>query len=245
MGADRKGPLAAFIVVAIVAAILLVTSVRSQAAPGWLRAPASTFADVPSAPYGVWPAPAGGPMVLQQGVELFLAADPDSKASSDDAVGDSADAATDGTPDDAASGGDSTGETSDGAATDPASATTASSGQATSTSASHHLTPSIRPALRHVTGHHPSVVPPSLTDGDAAVEHGHGNGHVEGQAHHGHAYAYGHERHGEGHRDGRGHGRGHGHADSEGHGHGHSEGHSHGHGHSEGHGHGRHHGWTL
>jgi hypothetical protein len=32
VGADRKGPLVAFIIVAIVAAILLVTSVRSQAA---------------------------------------------------------------------------------------------------------------------------------------------------------------------------------------------------------------------
>ena len=30
---DRRGPLAAFIVVAIIAVILLVTSVRSQAAP--------------------------------------------------------------------------------------------------------------------------------------------------------------------------------------------------------------------
>jgi hypothetical protein len=37
VGADRKGPLAAFIVIAIIAAILLVTSVRSQAATGWLR----------------------------------------------------------------------------------------------------------------------------------------------------------------------------------------------------------------
>lgn len=34
MGADRKGPLAAFVVVTIIAAVLLVTSVRSQAAPG-------------------------------------------------------------------------------------------------------------------------------------------------------------------------------------------------------------------
>lgn len=43
MGADRKGPLAAFIVVAIIAAILLITSVRSQAATGWLgRAVPST-----------------------------------------------------------------------------------------------------------------------------------------------------------------------------------------------------------
>lgn len=36
MGTDRKGPLAAFVVIAIVAAILLVTSVRSQAEPPWL-----------------------------------------------------------------------------------------------------------------------------------------------------------------------------------------------------------------
>jgi hypothetical protein len=36
VGADRKGPLAAFIVIAIIAAILLITSVRSQAAAGWL-----------------------------------------------------------------------------------------------------------------------------------------------------------------------------------------------------------------
>ncbi len=32
VGADRRGPLAAFVVVAIIAAILLVTSVRSQGA---------------------------------------------------------------------------------------------------------------------------------------------------------------------------------------------------------------------
>jgi hypothetical protein len=37
VGADRKGPLAAFVVVALIAAILLVTSVRSQAAP-WFSA---------------------------------------------------------------------------------------------------------------------------------------------------------------------------------------------------------------
>jgi cytoskeletal protein RodZ len=35
VGADHKGPLAAFVVVAIIAAVLLVTSVRSQAEPGW------------------------------------------------------------------------------------------------------------------------------------------------------------------------------------------------------------------
>jgi hypothetical protein len=35
VGTDRKGPLAAFVVIAVVAAILLVTSVRSQAKPQW------------------------------------------------------------------------------------------------------------------------------------------------------------------------------------------------------------------
>ncbi len=37
MGADRRGPLAAFVIVALIAAILLVTSVRSQASP-WFSA---------------------------------------------------------------------------------------------------------------------------------------------------------------------------------------------------------------
>jgi hypothetical protein len=61
VGADRKGPLVAFIVVAIIAAILLITSVRSQAATGWLgRA-------VPSAP-GVVHAVGGGlDRVTEQG----------------------------------------------------------------------------------------------------------------------------------------------------------------------------------
>jgi hypothetical protein len=37
VGADHKGPLAAFAVVAIIAGVLLVTSVRSQAAPSWFN----------------------------------------------------------------------------------------------------------------------------------------------------------------------------------------------------------------
>jgi hypothetical protein len=37
LGADRRGPLAAFVIVAVIAAILLITSVRSQAAP-WFSA---------------------------------------------------------------------------------------------------------------------------------------------------------------------------------------------------------------
>ena len=52
MGADRRGPLAAFVLVAVIAAILLVTSVRSQAQPGWLdpsRIPATVVIAAPPA----------------------------------------------------------------------------------------------------------------------------------------------------------------------------------------------------
>jgi hypothetical protein len=51
VGADHKGPLAAFVVIAVVAAVLLVTSVRSQADPAWLR----HLVAEPAAP-GVMPA---------------------------------------------------------------------------------------------------------------------------------------------------------------------------------------------
>lgn len=55
MGADRKGPLAAFVVVAIVAAVLLITSVRSQAAPGFLDPSIpSTVLAAPRAATGLW-----------------------------------------------------------------------------------------------------------------------------------------------------------------------------------------------
>ena len=63
MGTDRKRPLAAFVVVAVIAAILLVTSVRSQAAPGWLtrRLPASVVAIVPIPGHvGLWGAVGDG-----------------------------------------------------------------------------------------------------------------------------------------------------------------------------------------
>jgi hypothetical protein len=64
VGADRKGPLAAFIVVAIIAAILLITSVRSQAATGWLgRA-------VPSTPEVVHAVGGGFGRMVEQGTIL-------------------------------------------------------------------------------------------------------------------------------------------------------------------------------
>jgi hypothetical protein len=63
VGADRKGPLAAFVVIAIIAAVLLVTSVRSQAAPGWLdpdRIPASVVAVPPATDPHLWAAVTSG-----------------------------------------------------------------------------------------------------------------------------------------------------------------------------------------
>jgi hypothetical protein len=54
VGADRKGPLAAFVVIAIIAAILLVTSVRSQAAPVPDQLPASVVAAPPAPDVHLW-----------------------------------------------------------------------------------------------------------------------------------------------------------------------------------------------
>jgi hypothetical protein len=59
VGTDRRGPLAAFVVIAIIAAILLVTSVRSQAAPGWLdpdQVPAAAVAAPPPTHQHLWSA---------------------------------------------------------------------------------------------------------------------------------------------------------------------------------------------
>ena len=57
MGTDRKGPLAAFVLIAIVAAVLLVTSVRSQATPRWLTAggiPAALVVGPPATDPHLW-----------------------------------------------------------------------------------------------------------------------------------------------------------------------------------------------
>jgi hypothetical protein len=78
LGADRRGPLAAFIIVAIVAAILLVTSVRSQAAP-WLT-PERFSASVagPALEPHLWGSVTGGlDDVVQAGAVLVRKASPD------------------------------------------------------------------------------------------------------------------------------------------------------------------------
>jgi hypothetical protein len=76
VGTDRKGPLAAFVVIAIVAAILLVTSVRSQAEPNWFvpREPPATVVAAPpiSDPLRWAPVAPMGPLgqVVKPGVVL-------------------------------------------------------------------------------------------------------------------------------------------------------------------------------
>jgi hypothetical protein len=67
VGADRRGPLAAFVIVALIAAILLVTSVRSQAAP-WLR---STVVAGPVGEPHLWSSVTGGvDQVVRSGTVL-------------------------------------------------------------------------------------------------------------------------------------------------------------------------------
>jgi len=72
VGADRRGPLAAFIIVAVIAGILLVTSVRSQAAPGWLN-PVGLPATVVAAPVTD-----GLDQIVREGVVLMHQAKTDS-----------------------------------------------------------------------------------------------------------------------------------------------------------------------
>jgi hypothetical protein len=74
VGVDRKGPLAAFVVIAVIAGVLLVTSVRSQAAPGWLNPanlPASVVAGPAATDPDVWGSvTARVDQVVEQGVVL-------------------------------------------------------------------------------------------------------------------------------------------------------------------------------
>ena len=84
MGTDRKRPLAAFLVVAVIAVVLLVTSVRSQAASGWLnrRLPASVVAVVPGpGEAGLWHAMGDGvDQVVRHGAALVHKTAPDASS---------------------------------------------------------------------------------------------------------------------------------------------------------------------
>jgi hypothetical protein len=93
VGADRRGPLAAFIIVAVIAGILLVTSVRSQAEPGWLK-PVGLPATAVAAPV------AGGlDQIVREGVVLVHRAKTDSDEDDTriESVGPSTSVATSGT----------------------------------------------------------------------------------------------------------------------------------------------------
>jgi hypothetical protein len=90
VGADRKGPLAAFVVIAIIAAILLVTSVRSQAAPGWLdpdQLPATVVAAPPVTDPKLWGSVTEGVrQVVRKGAVLVHKATSDPSEADDPSV---------------------------------------------------------------------------------------------------------------------------------------------------------------
>jgi hypothetical protein len=193
VGADRKGPLAAFVVIAIIAAVLLVTTVRSQAAPGWLDPadlPPSVVAAPPATDPHLWAAVGSGVhQVVHDGV--VLAKD----AATDDSVNDGADASLVA----AASRDTPTGD--DGHSTDGG---TRPDGQHTT---DHAQGP---PATGHHARHHdggndgdhvgdqPSE-PAGLASGGHGQHHGHGHGHGHGHSHgHGHGHGF---RHGRPHGD--------------------------------------------
>jgi hypothetical protein len=218
VGADRKGPLAAFVVVALIAAILLITSVRSQAAP-WF--PTRIVAGPASEPH-LWTSVTGGlDRVVGDGVVLVRksAQAPDHESTQSATVGPSTRVVT----------------------ARPAVTTTRQVAQTGGHHPSRHHRPGHRP---HRPGHveQPGTAPtapsgpPTSDAGSPPGRPGHGR-HLGWYRHHGQAEPAGDDRpdsawpgHGWGH--GWGHGRGHGwgHTSDHGHGRGHGWGHGWGHG---------------
>jgi hypothetical protein len=213
VGADRRGPLAAFIIVAVIAGILLVTSVRSQAAPGWLDAvglPATVAAS---------PVTGGLDQIVREGVVLVHRADTD--AVEDDtrieSVGPSTSVATSGTHRSSRRTPHHMGSTHRHHATVMPHHTLSPPHQPTP-GAPSAPPPAGQAPPRHDHGRHlgwaehhgqddtwddtaddTADEPPAEAPAEAPGEHQHGNGH-----------AYGHEKH---------HGHGHGHGNGNGHGH--------------------------
>jgi hypothetical protein len=173
VGADRRGPLAAFVVIAVIAAVLLVTSVRSQAAPGWLdpdNLPAVVVAGPPATDPHVWVAATSAiPQVVEHGVVLVA-----KMTSEESTPAEAATLTTAGDPLDAT--GTEAGDSGVVPATHPARAP--------------HPGP---PPHAHTTG----------TSEPTTHGHGHGHGHSHGHGHHygwghahhdhGHAHGHGHE----------------------------------------------------
>jgi hypothetical protein len=203
VGADRRGPLAAFVVVAIIAAILLVTSVRSQAAP-WLdpeNLPTSVVAGPVTEPH-LWGSVSERlDQVVQDGVVLVH------KAASDAA--DSEDRTTEAL-------GASTSLTTSATTTPPASAT--GTPQPVGTPArhagprAHH--PAAMPNFGH--GHHAPQPSPEVQQPDSAGPSSLASTSDLGRQDHGRhlgwSHGHGHGA-GAGEKSARGHGRGHGHAE--------------------------------
>ena len=208
MGADRRGPLAAFIIVAVIAGILLVTSVRSQASPGWLN-PVGLPATVVAAPVT-----GGLDQIVHEGVVLVHRAKTDSvdDHTRTESVGPSTSVATAGTH-----------------ASRPRTRHHVSSTQRHHAPAEPHHTvsaphqpthdaPSAPPGdpapPRHDHGRHlgwadhhgqddTSDEPPTEAPTETPDEYPHGNGHGNP---HGNGHAYGHQKH---QRNGHGHGQRH------------------------------------
>jgi hypothetical protein len=176
VGADRRGPLAAFVIVALIAAILLVTSVRSQAAP-WFSA---RMVAGPAIEPHLWGSVTGGvDQVVRDGTVLVRkVAGP---------------AAQDRTRTAAASA--SVVVVTPRLHESPSAHHVAPRHHATR----HHDQPGDRPANppadhgRHLGWyqHHGTEQSADSTDGH---DHGHNQGHNQGHGH-GHGHAYGHSRH--------------------------------------------------
>jgi len=205
VGADRRGPLAAFIIVAVIAGILLVTSVRSQAAPGWLN-PVGLPATVVAAPVTD-----GLDQIVREGVVLMHQAKTDSVEDDTrtESVGPSASVTTPRTRASSPRARHHLASTQRHHAPAEPHHTVSTPHQPT------HDAPSAPPPAdpappghdhgRHLGGaeHHgdddTSDEPPAEAPAEAPDEHQHGHGH-----------AYGHEKHhGNGHGNGHGHGKGH------------------------------------
>jgi hypothetical protein len=242
VGADRKGPLAAFVVIAIIAAVLLVTSVRSQAAPGWLRPdklPASVVAAPVTEPH-LWGAVSGGVhQVVQDGVVLAKRAT--SGPSSVENTTTEAVVATSSVAGPPATGDSGPSETHQVVPTRHA------------VRHPHHTTSPHRPAHHDApsqpadepTGPAAPATDPATDPATIPPQHDHGR-HPGWSNGHGHDVAPTDAADPADPADAADpaelptseHGHGHGHAQGHGHAHGHDHGHDHGHRHGHGHGHG-------
>jgi hypothetical protein len=191
VGADRRGPLVAFIVIAVIAGILLVTSVRSQAAPGWLDTdlPPTAVAAPVLEPHLWGSVPHRLPRLVKNGVALTLRA----TTHTTEVVGD---ATTDIHP----------AETPDTADTAAASSTLTAPSVGAGPAVKHHLVSATHPRHPATTRHAPAPTddgaqdppadpPPVQTPTADAQSAGRDNGRHLGWSHgHARGHAHGHDK---------------------------------------------------